>query len=360
MSRPGRGRLVFGAVRFGLPASNDRSGASESLVTSPAHTRSQSASSSSASVASFVAPRSSDQKLAPRCPRCSRTASWMRPDGGSTGSVDGSRSACLIAEEQANASVSSADRSRADPYDIARGAQRVEVRGRVPAQPRREHVGLERRRDDRRALQLPEHFDQTVDAVARPGVDAVPCQREPRVRIGLDGLDLAAQRCERSPPQLAQHVDVTPLALDAVGPELTADDSSLGLEGGERGHDALDGGSEPGRGRSSEERPVRCGIARDQVVERMLCRRGAHRGKPERNRGAEPVAEPPRIVRVREPVGATDTHRDRTPRGDELVDALAPVDVGRAPRRDLVERQVAEQPQQVVHLVAVRALGDSA
>ena len=181
----------------------------------------------------------------------------------------------------------------------------------------------------------------------------MPCQCEPRVRIGLDGLDLAAQRCERSSPQLAQHVDVTPLALDAVGPELAADDSPLGLEGRERGHDALDGRSEPGGRRSREERPVCCGIARDQVVECMLCRRGAHRGKPERNRGAEPVAQPARIVRVREPVGTADTHRDRTPRGDELVDALVRVHVGRAPRRDLVERQIAEQPQQVVHLVGV-------
>ena len=44
-SRPGRGRRVLGAVRRGLPDSCARTGANESFVTWPAHTRSHSAAS---------------------------------------------------------------------------------------------------------------------------------------------------------------------------------------------------------------------------------------------------------------------------------------------------------------------------
>ena len=60
----------------------------------------------------------------------------------------------------------------------------------------------------------------------------------------LDRLDLAAQRGQRAPAQLAQHVDVAPLAPHAVGTELAAHDAAVGLEGGERAGDPRLGDAE--------------------------------------------------------------------------------------------------------------------
>ena len=59
-------------------------------------------------------------------------------------------------------------------------------------------------------------------------------------RLALDRLDLAAQRGERPAPELAQHVVVAPLALDAVGPELAPHHPAVGLEAFEHRQHAVD------------------------------------------------------------------------------------------------------------------------
>ena len=60
----------------------------------------------------------------------------------------------------------------------------------------------------------------------------MPCQlrQEAAERRLLGRLDLAPQRGERRAAQPAQHVGVAPLALDAAGPELAADELLRALE----------------------------------------------------------------------------------------------------------------------------------
>ncbi len=74
------------------PPITERSGASESLVTSPAHTRSQSAARSSWSCAPGAAPRIWPQKLAPCSASRVRIASCSAPSAGSRSSQPGASS----------------------------------------------------------------------------------------------------------------------------------------------------------------------------------------------------------------------------------------------------------------------------
>ncbi len=183
----------------------------------------------------------------------------------------------------------------------------------------------------------------------------MPCQARANrgVRVRLDRLDLTPQRGERAAPKLPKHVDVAPLALDAVRAELASDDAAVALERGESGHHTRHRYAEAGRRCVGEERPVARRVPGDQIVESMLGRSRADGGKTERDRGPEPVAQPAGIVRVREAVGATHAHGDGTPSRDELVDALLGIDLGSTSRRDVIEREIAEQPEQVVDLVDV-------
>ena len=117
---------------------------------------------------------------------------------------------------------------------------------------------------DRRALEDPEHLGQPVEP-RRAAADALPRGQEPGQRLGVDRLDLATQRGERAPPQLAQHVVVAPLALDAVGPELAPHDATVDLEALERLADPGLVGAEAGGGLVGEERSVGAGEAGDEV-----------------------------------------------------------------------------------------------
>ena len=97
-----------------------------------------------------------------------------------------------------------------------------------------EDVAVERRRHQRRALELRHHVDQGVHAAAGLA-DAVPTGQEAGQRAGVDRLDLLAQRGEGPAPELPEHVAVAPLPLDAVGTELAAHHPAVALEGLERG-----------------------------------------------------------------------------------------------------------------------------
>ena len=131
----------------------------------------------------------------------------------------GEQQAGLVAEGQADPPVGGPDRSGADPHHLTGGAQRVEVGRLVVGQASREHVAVEHRCHERRALQLRDHLDERVDAAAGHA-DAVPAREEAGQRGAVDRLDLAAQRGERPAAELAQHVVVAPLALHAAGAEL--------------------------------------------------------------------------------------------------------------------------------------------
>ena len=102
--------------------------------------------------------------------------------------------------------------------------QLVEQVGPVAADPGRQHVDLERRGGDRRALEQRERVEERVGAVAGR-VHAVPRGQEPGQHLGVDRLDLVAQAGEAAAPDPAQHPGVAPLALGAVGPELAPHDA---------------------------------------------------------------------------------------------------------------------------------------
>ena len=174
----------------------------------------------------------------------------------------------LVAEHEPHATVAGAERARAHPHDLAGRAQRVEIGGPVLGQARRQHVGLEHRRRDRRARQHAEHVDDAVDA-APVRADAVPRRQEAGERAAVDGLDLLAQRRERAAAQLAQHVVVAPLALDAVGPELAAHDAAVGFERFERRQHPVGADAEVRGHVRGEERAVGAGVAGDEVEQRM-------------------------------------------------------------------------------------------
>ena len=206
-------------------------------MTSPAHTRSHSAASTTSSVEPCARLGGGPHQLGPER-RAALGQVRAQGDVQRAGLVEpavvgGQQQADLVAEEQAHPAVGGAERAGADPHHLAGGAQRVEVGRPVAAQAGRQDVGLEHRRRDRRALEDAEHLDQAVEARARP-LDALPRGQEPGQGLGLDRLDLAAQRGQRAAPQLAQHVVVAPLALDAVGPELAPHDAAVGLEPLER------------------------------------------------------------------------------------------------------------------------------
>ena len=149
MSRPGRGRRPGArgaAVAFVLaPPSTARSGASESLVTSPAHTRSHSAASSlgvggAGRGAADLRPEAG-AALA-RAASGSRRAT--RPSGARQRLERRREQRQLVGEEQPHPTVGRADRAGTDPHQVARRAQLVEVGRAVAAHPQRQHVGLER------------------------------------------------------------------------------------------------------------------------------------------------------------------------------------------------------------------------
>ena len=91
----------------------------------------------------------------------------------------------------------------------------------------------------------------------------MPHLDEAGVRLGLDRLDLAAQRGQRTATQLSQHLGIAVLATDATGSELAMHDAIRSLERGEGAGDPLDGRRKPPRHIGCRERAMRAGVARD-------------------------------------------------------------------------------------------------
>ena len=201
-----------------------------SLVTSPAHTRSHSAVSTTRSSGGTRRPATrSGQNDAPAPARRARSASCTGPSGRPVLDRAGREQADAVAEVQADAPVVGTERPRADPDDLAGRAQFVEHRRPVALDPGRQDVAFEHRRGDRDTLQLLERLDERVEPAPAPP-DALPRGQEARERRGVDRLDLVPHRRERPAPQHAQHVRVAPLALDAAGTELAVEHALLGRQ----------------------------------------------------------------------------------------------------------------------------------
>ena len=161
----------------------------------------------------------------------------------------------LVAEEEADLAVARPERAGPHPDDVARRAQGVEVDRPVALDTEREHVGVERAGRDRCALQQTDGVDHPVQpAATRP--DALPGRQEAGEGGLVDRLDLLAEGGQRTPPQLAEDLDVAPLALDAAGPELAVHEATIGLQ-------RLQGVLHPVR-RSAE--PSRRGIGEERAV----------------------------------------------------------------------------------------------
>ena len=111
------------------------------------------------------------------------------------------------------------------PHDLARSRQRVEIRRLVALDARRQDLGLENRRDERRALQPLDRIEQRIEAGA-PAHDALPVRDEPSEHRRLDRFDLMTKLRERAAANRLQDVGIAPLASGAARTELAFDQSA--------------------------------------------------------------------------------------------------------------------------------------
>ena len=164
----------------------------------------------------------------------------------------------------------------------------------VAGDPRRQDVALEHRGRDRQAGQLVDDLGEALEAATRGAAarlarrgDAVPRRQEPAERRRVDGLDLAAQPGERPAPEEAEHLRVAPLALDAAGPELAAQERPVGEQPLERVVDDADRQPPaPGRVRR-QERAVGPRVAGEQPSSAAVA--GARKASGTPTGGATPT-----------------------------------------------------------------------
>ena len=163
-----------------------------SFVTSPAQTRSQSARSTTASsaVPAAATSRARSTRHGRRASRGSRRA--PAPSGRASGiGVGGARTRRWSRNSSVTRPSFGAERSGADPDEVAARRQGVEVGSLGTPAPAPEHIALEDRRRDRRALQATR--SASISASGPPRGRSAPChagQESPEGRR-VDGLDLA-------------------------------------------------------------------------------------------------------------------------------------------------------------------------
>ena len=204
-----------------------------SLVTSPAHTRSQSASSTSRSES---AAGGGEQLAVER----GATRGKVLPDrlvaraGRPLPRVDvADRAEQLAARpDEDDSAVVAAEAAASHPGDLAESPELVEEPGLIAGDPDRQDVALEDRGRQRHAGQLVDHLGEPLEsrglAQRRRRVadsqDALPRRQEPCEGRRIDGLDLLAQAGEGPATEEAQDVRIDPVALCSTGPELAAED----------------------------------------------------------------------------------------------------------------------------------------
>src|SRR5439155_25904438 len=108
---------------------------------------------------------------------------------------------------------------RADPNDLAGGAERVELLRPIAGHATRQHLGLPERDRQREPLQRYQRLAQR-----RTPVDPLPARQEAAECRLLGRLDLAPQRSERGAAQAPQHLRIAPLALAPARAQLAADE----------------------------------------------------------------------------------------------------------------------------------------
>ena len=198
----------------------------------------------------------------------------------------------------------------------------------------------------------------------RSPTGATPCQagRNRASAAGSTGSTSRRSRASDRRRRSAQDVGVAPLALRAAGPELAAEQRPGREQPLEGVLDDADRQPPATRRFRRQERPVGPRPAREQPVERVRRRsRGtppARRpaARPRRRRGTAP--RPRSAIQRSSPAIRTSHRASRRRRAPRARARRRRAALG--PRRDLVGREVAEPPQQVVDLVGVVAWRSSA
>ena len=330
-----------------------RSGASVSLVTRPAHTRSHSASSSSVS-----SPGTNRRRELPeeqRAAASQHVEQALRQRRGLERRRLGEQERCFLGEREHEPSVVVPERAGAGPHQLPGGSELVEEHRCVARKARREDLRLQCRRGQRHTLELLDHAQERIEGgtARRRPAKALPCEPEARELLGRHRLDLPPERGERAAPQPSQDLDVDPLAPAATGPELAVDDAAVHLE---RAQGVLHDGHaepEPSRRVGREKRPMGPREAGQQVGHRLRDRLEEGMRNPDGKRDAEPVAVARGVLDGDPALLAVDADAERAVRTRKRIEPRDDVrTLGRA-RSDLRRRQVTQLAQQVVQIVGV-------
>ena len=116
----------------------------------------------------------------------------------------------MIRQIKRHAPVAITESLNTAPHHLAGRQQRVEIVRAVATYTRGQNLRFERGCDERGALQALRSVKQCVQTRPRPG-RALPMREQARVGLRLDGLNLAAQDCKRSPANPPQDFCVAPL-----------------------------------------------------------------------------------------------------------------------------------------------------
>ncbi len=249
----------------------------------------------------------------------------------------------------------------AGPEDFAGGHELVQHGRLVVGNPAGQDQRLPGGGRNGHAGELVDGRDDAVQAAQR-GLPAaagrshvLPGGKEPAVGGGVHGFHFGAERCERTAAQFAEHLGVAPFAhggrrqkgrqsgrrsygqggrdgrgagfLDAgslvgrrtarrgcrwrgVRPELAFHHAAVRGQPLQRRADDGDAESQPRRGLGGGEGPVRAGVARDEVAERVRDRFDEGQRHAHGQRHAEGIAEPGGVLDRRKALGTADVDLD--------------------------------------------------
>jgi len=110
----------------------------------------------------------------------------------------------------------SADRLEPAPDDLSGRAKKIQIRGLVAFDARRQDLALENRSGQRRARELINGGEKCIQPGPRPR-DALPVREETREGRRLDRLDFPAQPRERTALQRPKNLGIAPLARAPAG-----------------------------------------------------------------------------------------------------------------------------------------------
>ena len=258
----------------------------------------------------------------------------------------------VLAEVQRHLAAAAAQRARAQPDDLAAGAQLVEPRGAVGAEASRQDVALPDLRGEGDPLQRDERLSQPIRSGAGGpvGVYVLPVGKKAGELPLLHRLRLGPQMGQAGAAQAAQDVGIAPLALGAPGQQLSANEVSGALElpQGGRGIDAV-----AARGLLGREGTVGARVAAHERDERIIRRVQQGLRQAGRRWHTERVAVDRRVLRRDPALLAADPHARRAPLALELVEHR-----GRRVALDhsllaFLRREVAEPSQDLLKRVAI-------